>query len=71
MRDTPKLSFQWGSLEGAESVHRYGPGGFHPVRLGDIYKSATSGYRVLQKLGCGSFSTVWLAKTLHDETELS
>jgi serine/threonine-protein kinase SRPK3 len=42
-----------------EGIERYQPGGFHPVYLGEIYKSK---YRVLQKLGCGRYSTVWLVK---------
>ena len=62
-----KLTFQWGLLDGAEDVHRYGPGGFHPVRLGDVFKSGTKSYHILQKLGNGSFSTVWFASTVHGE----
>ncbi|OJD11941.1 CMGC/SRPK protein kinase [Emergomyces pasteurianus Ep9510] len=34
------------------------PGGFHPVNIGDIFKDGR--YRVIRKLGYGSFSTVWL-----------
>ena len=33
-------------------------GGYHPVRLGDLYNSR---YSVIRKLGWGHFSTVWLA----------
>jgi non-specific serine/threonine protein kinase len=36
----------------------YRPGGFHPVNIGDEFKD--SRYKVLRKLGYGSFSTVWL-----------
>ncbi|CAM1507169.1 Fc.00g068100.m01.CDS01 [Cosmosporella sp. VM-42] len=36
----------------------YHPGGYHPVNLGDIFNSR---YRVIRKLGYGSYSTVWLA----------
>ena len=32
--------------------------GFHPVRLGDIYGH----YKIVRKLGAGSYSTVWLAE---------
>ncbi|KAI0883989.1 kinase-like domain-containing protein [Annulohypoxylon maeteangense] len=35
----------------------YHPGGYHPVHIGDIIQSR---YRVLRKLGYGSYSTVWL-----------
>jgi hypothetical protein len=36
----------------------YRPGGFHPIDLGDTFKDGQ--YRVIRKLGDGSFSTVWL-----------
>ena len=38
----------------------YGPGKLHPVQLGDLFRGAR--YKVLRKLGTGSFSTVWLAR---------
>jgi hypothetical protein len=43
-----------------EPMSRYGPGGFHPVRLGDTFKDGR--YKIHHKLGWGGFSTVWLAK---------
>lgn len=43
-----------------ESLSRYQPGGYHPVSLGDTFKNGR--YSVRHKLGCGGFSTVWLAK---------
>lgn len=36
-------------------------GGYHPVQVGEQYKHGR--YKVLQKLGWGHFSTVWL---VHD-----
>ncbi|KAF5323707.1 hypothetical protein D9619_012935 [Psilocybe cf. subviscida] len=47
-----------------EDPTRYKPGGYHPIVLGDILYSpfGTSSYRIFQKLGSGSFSTVWLAE---------
>ncbi|KAH8912483.1 kinase-like protein [Coniochaeta sp. PMI_546] len=36
----------------------YQPGGYHPVHILDVFASR---YRVIRKLGYGSFSTVWLA----------
>ncbi len=44
----------------AESPDDYGPGKLHPVHLGDLFGG--SRYKVVRKLGAGSFSTVWLAK---------
>ena len=64
------MSFQWGPLEEAEDIHRYVPGGYHPVRLGDVIESDAGSYRVLQKLGRGSFSTVWFARNLHEGGKL-
>ena len=46
---------------GAESPWGYQPGGHHPVHLGDVYNDK---YRVIHKLGYGSYSTVWLARDL-------
>lgn len=36
----------------------YHPNGYHPVHLQDVLNSR---YRVIRKLGYGSYSTVWLA----------
>jgi len=46
----------------AEPIYRYTKGGYHPVHLGDILNNGT--YRILHKLGWGSYSTVWAAKNL-------
>ncbi|PNH03655.1 Serine/threonine-protein kinase SRPK [Tetrabaena socialis] len=44
-----------------EGTEDYKKGGYHPVSVGDKYKSGR--YTVLKKLGWGHFSTVWL---VHD-----
>jgi hypothetical protein len=41
--------------EGEES---YKPGGYHPVNIGDKYNNGR--YTVIEKLGWGHFSTVWM-----------
>ncbi|KAJ0158040.1 Serine/threonine-protein kinase SRPK [Colletotrichum tanaceti] len=41
-----------------EGRDAYRPGGFHPVYIGDIYRGR---YEVLNKIGYGAYSTVWLA----------
>lgn len=42
-----------------EWAEEYRPGRFHPLHIGDTLDSGR--YRVIRKLGYGSFSTVWLA----------
>ncbi|XP_067025383.1 SRSF protein kinase 1-like isoform X1 [Acropora muricata] len=49
--------------EEQEDPGDYVKGGYHPVRLGDLYNSR---YSVIRKLGWGHFSTVWLAWDLKD-----
>lgn len=53
-----------GNLDAIEDVQRYRPGGFHPVNIGDMIGDK---YKVLHKLGCGGFSTVWLARDMADQ----
>lgn len=43
-----------------EWIEQYRPGKFHPIHLGDLLDNAR--YRVIRKLGYGSYSTVWLAR---------
>lgn len=42
----------------SEDAEDYKKGGYHVVRIGETFKDGR--YRVLQKLGWGHFSTVWL-----------
>ncbi|KAF8972136.1 hypothetical protein BDZ97DRAFT_1913376 [Flammula alnicola] len=65
------LSFHWGTTDGVEDMNRCAPGGFHPVHLGNTFWSDKATYRVLNKLGHGSFSTVWLARTINAGYESS
>lgn len=44
-----------------EWVEDYRPGGYHPVVLDGTFNGQ---YRVIRKLGEGSYSTVWLARDL-------
>uniref|UniRef100_A0A674MM66 non-specific serine/threonine protein kinase n=1 Tax=Takifugu rubripes TaxID=31033 RepID=A0A674MM66_TAKRU len=44
--------------EEQEDPHDYCKGGYHHVKVGDLYNGK---YHVIRKLGWGHFSTVWLA----------
>lgn len=44
-----------------ENPERYCPGGYHPVHLGDVFDDK---YVIIQKLGYGQYSTVWLARDM-------
>ncbi|SPQ99904.1 unnamed protein product (mitochondrion) [Plasmodiophora brassicae] len=46
------------SVSCEEGSDGYKPGGYHPVRVGQVYNRR---YRIESKLGWGHFSTVWLA----------
>lgn len=67
-------AFHW-FCDNVEDITLYRRGGYHPVKLGDcfstlpadnlLYRSLpTSRYRILHKLGHGSYATVWLARDL-------
>lgn len=43
-------------LEGVERLEYYRAGGYHPVKIGDEFQGR---YRVVHKLGYGSYSTTW------------
>lgn len=46
--------------EEVEDLEGYSKDGYHPVTIGDVYMSGR--YRIVHKLGWGSYSTVWLAR---------
>ena len=46
--------------EELEDVEAYKPGGYHPVQIGDTY--INNQYQILNKVGHGGLSTVWLAR---------
>lgn len=56
------LDVHFHAIDDAEPLYRYGPGGYHPVSIGNRLGGH---YRILNELGHGTYSTVWLAR---DET---
>ncbi|KAL8964916.1 MAG: hypothetical protein Q9183_004142 [Haloplaca sp. 2 TL-2023] len=46
-----------------DALHSYCPWGYHPVHLNDTF--CENRYEVVQKLGTGSYSIVWLARDHH------
>ena len=46
--------------EEEEDPGDYKTGGYHPVRVGELYENGR--YKVIRKLGWGHFSTVWLVQ---------
>lgn len=49
--------YNW--IEGVEHLEKYQPGGYHPIIIGDVLYDR---YHVVDKLGFGGYSTVWLAR---------
>lgn len=54
------IKYNW--IDGAESLEKYAPGGYHPIMIGDMLHKR---YRIVHKLGHGGYSTVWLARDTH------
>jgi serine/threonine protein kinase len=60
--ELPSGSQSWRFIQtgaSCEWAEEYRPGGLHPVNLGDTFHDGK--YKVIRKLGDGSYSTVWLA----------
>ncbi|PWY95987.1 kinase-like protein, partial [Aspergillus sclerotioniger CBS 115572] len=51
-----RIEYNW--IEDVETLEFYQPGGYHPVMIGDTLHNR---YLVVDKLGSGGYSTVWLA----------
>ncbi|KFA70750.1 hypothetical protein S40288_09215 [Stachybotrys chartarum IBT 40288] len=49
---------EYGYVDGVEDLSEYRPGGYHPIHINDRLDKR---YRIVHKLGHGTFSTAWLA----------
>ncbi|OQE11651.1 hypothetical protein PENVUL_c002G01696 [Penicillium vulpinum] len=53
---------QYRLIEDVEDLDSYHPRGYYPLQIGDELNN--SRYRVIDKLGYGGYSTIWLARDL-------
>ncbi|KAL8706564.1 MAG: hypothetical protein Q9201_000377 [Fulgogasparrea decipioides] len=60
MADPEEISFTYLLQEDVENINAYKDDGYHPVKLDDEFCDGR--YRVVHKLGFGTYSTVWMAK---------
>ncbi|KAL8947539.1 MAG: hypothetical protein Q9222_006188 [Ikaeria aurantiellina] len=58
--NSEELGIKYDWITDCEQPSRYEPGGLHPVNIHD--KFCDERYEVINKLGYGTYSTVWLAK---------
>lgn len=53
---------QYRLVEHVEDLERYRPGGYYPLKIGDDLDDGR--YLLVDKLGYGGYSTIWLARDL-------
>lgn len=67
-QNRPKRMYEW-SGDDIEDLEQYRKGGFYPTYIADEIQNGR--YRIVHKLGFGSFSTVWLAQDQHENRLVS
>ncbi|PYI31658.1 kinase-like protein [Aspergillus indologenus CBS 114.80] len=55
-----RIEYKW--IKGVETLQNYQPGGYHPIMIGDLLHDR---YHIVDKLGSGGYSTVWLTLDTH------
>lgn len=56
MTENHRVEYNW--VRGVETLEKYQCGGYHPIMIGDVLNDR---YHIVDKLGFGGYSTVWLA----------
>lgn len=57
MSHNSSIEYCW--IDGVERLELYEPGGYHPVMINDLLHNR---YRIVDKLGFGGYSTIWLVR---------
>lgn len=55
MEPDQQIEYHW--IDEVKRLESYVPGGYHPIMIDDLLHDR---YRVVDKLGHGSYSTIWL-----------
>lgn len=63
IHSTKPINTEYNWINGLESLNSYMPGGYHPVMIDQILHNR---YRIIDKLGYGGYSTVWLTLDQHN-----
>jgi len=59
---------EYQSEEEEEDIEDYRRGGYHPVKIDDVFKTR---YKIIKKMGWGHFSTVWVALDIQTNKQVA